>query len=141
MRSLIHTMRSGPRQGVAAVEFAVIAPLVFLLVFGMIEFGRAIMVHELLNNSARNGARLGVIQGRSNSDVDAVIKDTLAKNNINAPLISIQVNGVEKDVSAAETGDNITVTVSVQASEISWLPVDFFLGSKALTSTVVMRRE
>ena len=32
------------RRGAAVVEFAIVAPLFFLMIFGMIEFGRAIMV-------------------------------------------------------------------------------------------------
>ena len=41
------------RRGVAAVEFAVVAPVFFLLVAGVIEFGRAMMVESILANAAQ----------------------------------------------------------------------------------------
>ncbi len=49
------------RRGAAVVEFAVVAPVFFLLVFGMIEFGRAIMVQQILTNASREGARVAVL--------------------------------------------------------------------------------
>ncbi len=49
------------RQGAAAVEFAIVAPVFFLMVFGMIEFGRAIMVKQVMTNAARDGARLAIL--------------------------------------------------------------------------------
>ena len=36
------------RRGAAAVEFAIVAPVFFLLVFGMIEYGRMVMVQQVL---------------------------------------------------------------------------------------------
>ncbi len=45
------------RLGAAAVEFAIVAPLFFMLVFGCIEFGRALMVQQILTNASRVGAR------------------------------------------------------------------------------------
>src|SRR5262245_58450199 len=53
--------RGRERRGVAAVEFAVMATLLFTLVFGMIEVGRGMMVAEMLNNAARNGCRVAVL--------------------------------------------------------------------------------
>ncbi|MGB6041722.1 MAG: TadE family protein, partial [Pirellulales bacterium] len=49
------------RRGVAAVEFALVAPLFVLMVMGMIEVGRAIMVQQVLTNASREGARRAVL--------------------------------------------------------------------------------
>ncbi len=46
------------RRGVAAVEFAVVLPLLMLLLVGIWELGRIINVQIILNNAARDGARL-----------------------------------------------------------------------------------
>ncbi len=48
------------RCGAAAVEFAIVAPVFFLLVIGMIEIGRALMVQQVLINASRVGARQAV---------------------------------------------------------------------------------
>ncbi len=41
------------RRGAAAVEFAIVAPVFFLLVFGMIEYGRMVMVQQVITNASR----------------------------------------------------------------------------------------
>src|SRR5688572_2366527 len=46
------------RRGVAAVEFAVCLPLLLMLLIGIWELGRIIQVQIILNNAARDGARL-----------------------------------------------------------------------------------
>lgn len=45
------------------VEFALIAPLFFLLLFSIIEFGRAVYYIQMLNNAAREGARYAIVHG------------------------------------------------------------------------------
>ena len=54
----LHPRSSGRRRGVAAVEFAVVLPLLMLLLVGIWELGRIIHVQILLNSAARDGARL-----------------------------------------------------------------------------------
>jgi len=44
-------------RGSAMVEFAIIAPVLFLLVFGIIEFGRAYNAQNTLTHAAREGIR------------------------------------------------------------------------------------
>ena len=53
-------MRVGDR-GAAAVEFALLLPLLLLLVFGIIDFGRAINAQITLTQAAREGARLAAL--------------------------------------------------------------------------------
>jgi hypothetical protein len=45
------------------VEFALVAPLFFLLLFGIIEAGRFIFYYETLNNATREGARYAIVNG------------------------------------------------------------------------------
>jgi Flp pilus assembly protein TadG len=46
------------RRGTAAIEFAAVAPVLFILVIGVWEVGRLIQVHQILTNATREGARL-----------------------------------------------------------------------------------
>ena len=48
------------------VEFALVAPVFFLLLFGIIEGGRFILYYQTLNNATREGARYAIVHG-SNS--------------------------------------------------------------------------
>jgi TadE-like protein len=45
------------------VEFALIAPIFFLLLFGIIEAGRFIFYYETLNHATREGARYAIVNG------------------------------------------------------------------------------
>jgi Flp pilus assembly protein TadG len=50
-------------RGQALVEFALVAPLFFVLLFGIIEVGRFIFYYEVLNNATREGARYAIVNG------------------------------------------------------------------------------
>jgi Flp pilus assembly protein TadG len=50
-------------RGQALVEFALVAPLLFLLILGIIEAGRFIFFHELLDGATREGARYAIVHG------------------------------------------------------------------------------
>jgi hypothetical protein len=45
------------------VEFAMAAPILFLLVLGTFELGRFVFYYELLNNATREGSRYAIIHG------------------------------------------------------------------------------
>jgi Flp pilus assembly protein TadG len=125
------------RWGAAAVEFAIVAPVFFLLVFGMIEYGRMVMVQQVITNAAREGARVGVLDGATTSNVTTAVSTYLT---------SAKISGATTDVSpsppsSAGYGAPVTVTVSVPFNSVSWLPTPLFLGGKTLSATSVMRRE
>lgn len=125
------------RQGAAAVEFALVAPVFFLLIFGMIEYGRMVMVQQVLTNAAREGARVGVLDNATTSDVTTSVSSFLTGANINSSTVTVNPS----PPSSAPYGGSVTVTVSVPFSQVSWLPSPMFLGGTTLSATAVMRRE
>ena len=54
--------RARPR-GQSLVEFALVAPLFFVFLFGIIEAGRFIYFYETLNHATREGARYAIVNG------------------------------------------------------------------------------
>jgi Flp pilus assembly protein TadG len=48
-------------RGAAAVEFAIVCPVLVLLVFGMIEFGLLLYNQQVITNASREGARFGIV--------------------------------------------------------------------------------
>jgi Flp pilus assembly protein TadG len=48
-------------EGTSAVEFALIAPLLFILIFGIIEFGIAFMQLQTIRGAVREGARASAV--------------------------------------------------------------------------------
>jgi Flp pilus assembly protein TadG len=49
--------------GQALVEFALVAPIFFLMLFSIIEFGRYVYSVQILNEAAREGARYAIVHG------------------------------------------------------------------------------
>src|SRR5438105_3836573 len=49
------------RGGLAAVEMAVALPFIAILIFGIWDVGRMVEVQQLVNNAAREGARLAAV--------------------------------------------------------------------------------
>jgi hypothetical protein len=60
-----HPARTARRRGrgQALVEFALVAPLFFILIFGIIEAARFTFYYEILNHAAREGARYAIVHG------------------------------------------------------------------------------
>ena len=58
-----------------------------LLTVGIIEFGRAFMVQQIVTNAAREGARHGVLPGATNAAVTHKVRDYLAAGDINDPQV------------------------------------------------------
>lgn len=125
------------RQGTAAVEFAIVAPVFLLLVFAIVEYGRMVMVEQTLTNAAREGARLGIIDGSSTANVEARVANYLQAAKLTGHTTTVATLPPE----GSDTGDRISVTVSIPYSQVSWLPVPMYLGGSTLSSTAVMRRE
>ena len=61
-----HATRRRRGRAQALVEFALVAPIFFLLLFGIIDFGRYVYYVQVLNNAAREGTRYAIVHG-SNS--------------------------------------------------------------------------
>ena len=130
------------RQGAAVVEFALVVPIFILLVFGMVEFGRAVMVQQVLVNASREGARHAVLDGSTLTEIESRIEGYLAPSMINGATIAYEVNGaIVTDPGIAQFGDAVTVRISVPFDNVSWLPVPRYIGGTTLSASSIMRRE
>jgi Flp pilus assembly protein TadG len=132
--------RSKQRSGATTVEFAMVCPVFFLFIFGIIEVGRGIMVAHLLTNAARVGCRAGVIQNTSTQQITTAVVNTLSQQGIRSEVTTVQVNDGTADASTAKSGDEITVKVSVPVSRITWLPGGQYLNGN-LSGQFTLRRE
>jgi Flp pilus assembly protein TadG len=126
----------GKRTAASAVEFALVAPVMLLFVLGIIEFGRLMMVEQILTNAAREGCRRAVLDNSTESDARAVVNNYLSNSGISGGTMAPISN-----LSTAKAGDTITVTVSVPFDNVSWFPVARWLQGKTLSASVVMRKE
>ena len=69
------------RRGTAMVEMALVLPIFLMLVLGIIEFGRAMMIANLVTNAAREGARVACV----------------SRSEENARRTSDEINGLRAD--------------------------------------------
>ena len=129
--------RKSRRRGAAAAEFAVVLPVFMLVVFGIFEFGRMIMVQQVLTNASREGARLACIDGSSVTDVQSAVNTYL----INASISGVTVNVTPNPLSNATPGSQVTVATSVPFADVSWVSSGWFTTDVTLSSNCVMRRE
>ena len=119
------------------MEFAVVAPVFLLLVFGMIEYGRMVMVQQVLTNASREGARVAVLDGSTSQQVQDTVNQYLNSGSISGAVITVD----PANPADAGFGDPVTVSVDIGFSQVSWLPSPMYLGGQTLSATTVMRRE
>ena len=105
------------------------------MVVGFIEFGRALMVQQVLVNASRVGARQAITTSGTAAAVEAAVADYAA--GVAVPGVDVFIS---PDPSSAAPGATITVTASVPFSEVSWA-TPWFLGGTNLTASSQMRKE
>ena len=138
----IRTPRFASRAGTAAVEFAVVAPVVILLVFGAIEFGRAMFLQHVAVNTARAACRQGILASSSNATIQSTATSALQAVGVSGGTVAVLVNSQSgEDAGSATPGDLIDVQVTIPYGSNSWLPVPRYLGQKSLTGRVTMAKE
>lgn len=125
------------RDGAALVEFALVAPVFFLIVLGMVEFGRMLMVQQVITNATRVGARRGIIEGATETEVTTQVNNYLANASVSGATVTVNPT----DLTTLGFGDNVTVTVSVPFDSISWSGNAWFLSGKTLKASSVMQAE
>ena len=86
--------------GQTLVEFALVAILFFILIFGILEFGRALWTWNTIVHVTREGARFAVVEAPSSTDID--IKKYVVYHDITATSSS-------EPVLPGLTTDNVTV--------------------------------
>jgi Flp pilus assembly protein TadG len=117
-------------RGAAVVEFALVAPLLLLMVLGIAEFGRAYFVQANLSQAAREGVRVMALKNDPAGAIAATkaAAPTLTLTNIAVTPASCLTSGTTPAATA-------TVTVTYPLAFISKM----FGSGKTLTGKGVMR--
>ena len=133
------------QRGLAAVEFGLIAPLVMILLFGIVEFGLALWRKQILTSAVREGARQGVVATnprKTEDQIITVVKTYLAGVGWDSSQANVTVTG---EGGAAGTSLTVTATYPTSLQVISRLMPGTFsvnnTGDVTLTATVVMQME
>ena len=117
-------------RGAAAVEFALVLPVLIVLVLGIVEFGRAFQVQATLAAAAREGVRIMAIE----DDVAAARAAARAASASLDPALT-DANISVSPASCAASAGNATVTISYRQPFFT----SFFGTGVDLTGEGVMR--
>ena len=128
---------SRQRRGAAAVEFALIAIPMFLFVFATVEFGHAMLVMQSMEEAARAGCRTAVLSGATTDSVAAEVDQSMLSAGISGYDVAV-------DPAAFDTinqWEPITVTVTVNFGDVSWLPLPSHLEALTFTAHSTLPKE
>ncbi len=146
-------------KGVSAVEFALIAPLLFVLTFGIIEFGLLLFDKAVVTNASREGARAAIVFNTNGTEYTPLVDNDIRNVVIayaNEFLVSFGGAG-ENDLTSTDividpsdglrvSGGDVTVTVTYTYDflvfpDLTNLIGGSFTGTIDLVGTTVMRME
>ena len=128
--------------GAALVEFTILMPLLFLILFGIIEFGAMIWLQNNMTNAAREGARAYAVQGLSPTQNACKFLSGAGQ--------TFTISATDLCTTSGGTQPDIQVTVSIPKSSASLMNTFFLFSNGVLTasqwsgtvgSQVTMRKE
>jgi len=122
-------------KGQAMVEFALILPVLLLLVMGIAEFGMMFNAYLSVQNATREGARIGVV-GASNEEMEERILNTSPSLNKERIVITI-----EPGDNARASGETLRVLVNYDYKMAVPFISILFGGSVNLSGESSMRIE
>lgn len=116
------------------VEFAITAPILFMLVFASIEFSRANMLLHTAAISATEGARRGIISGATKKDIQEAAMAELEPLGIKNARVIVKPGNISKDTEMITVG----VCVPLSAKNFYMTP-KWFLGKDVIKVVSVTR--
>jgi Flp pilus assembly protein TadG len=143
------------RIGAAVTEFAFVSPILALVMMGMIELSRGIMVKVTLSDAARAGCRWGIQSQNANADIVTRCTDVMKYNGFDVskfnPNTIGSINITVTDGSGTTVNNNesldappgsfVSVQVSIPVTSTTWVPTVFLSGGSIESETVVMMKQ
>lgn len=138
-------MRLRNQSGTSVVEFAIVLPLLLILIFGIVEFSILFYDKAMLTNASREGARAGIVFSVPKITIPQI--QSVVNNYCQSYLITFGstpnlTTVVTPDPTTLVSGDPLTVTVTYNYSFLV-LPnfITFLINPIPLSAITVMRME
>ena len=122
------------RHGVTAVEFAIVCPMVLLLVFGLFEISRVITISDSLRTSVVAGAREAGIARTNADNVEAEVARILDTFRVRNRQIEISPAVIDDSVS------QVTINVTAPMNSDNGVFLNKFIGTGNLEFNTVLER-
>lgn len=131
-------------RGASAVEMAMVAPFLLILLLGIIEFGYVFGQYNEVRHSAREGARFAAVSNTElDTDANGVINATDIKNvvcaaiNLSNATIEIKVDLL----TTSSIGQTAEVTVTAHTASLTGAPIISTFVPDELKNTATFRLE
>ena len=124
------------RDGIAAVELAVVAPLVLLITFGVQEVTASIYLQQSLHVCAYEAARVALLPETNQGNVTATANGMLASRNVDGATVTVTPSNFE----AQPYGTEITVRVAAPLAGNNFGPL-LVLSNRTVAAEVVVMKE
>lgn len=128
------------QRGQALAETAIVIVLLLMLVMGVVEFGRAFMVSNMIVHAARDGARSAAVEPVTNRDSDGFITNTTSiKNHVRTAIASVVGTSAAQALTinvSQPNGPPPLVTVQITGSipfVINWAGYSSFPVNRSVT--------
>ncbi len=127
--------------GQSLVEFTLVLPLLLVMLFAIVDFGRAFYTDSILTNAAREGARMAAVQGDSNQ-INSAVTNAMGGLTTTSPTLTKTYTNVQ-----AAKGSTATVQLQYKFTYVTPIsPLLSLIGGSSianptLTSTSSMRLE
>ena len=136
MRSRHRKRRLGSRRlGATAVEFAFVAPALFIVILCCAEFARLSMMRDLANNAAYDTARFVIVEGADNDDAIMMANQVLAR--LGTQNATIIINDGEEFEPLTRT---VTIEIVIPMEDNSFFYGSIYQG-KEIRSEVTLNTE
>jgi Flp pilus assembly protein TadG len=113
-------------RGAVAVEFALLAPVLIMILLGIMEFGRAYNVQILLSSAAREGVRVMAINN------SAAAARTAVKNAVTSLQPALSDSNITISPAACTSGAQVTVKITYTLSTITGIAGPFAMEGKGV---------
>ena len=108
---------AGSERGVSALEFTIIAPMLFVLIFGIVEFSFLFYDKAVITNASREGARAGIVAQSprvTEAEIDQVVLAYAQNHLITFGGGTLTADDCDPVWEGMSFGDDLTVTVTYQ---------------------------
>ena len=132
-------MRTSRREdGASAVEFALVVPLLLMLFFGIISFGIILAQNMALNNGAREGARYGVVDGKTCAQITATAKNASSSISMSPADVTVTIKRGQTAQLAANACANTSTKPCAGSAAGDSLYVETHFTSRTLVPMVIL---
>ena len=127
------------RRGAAAVEMAVVAPVMLAFLLGIWEYGRLIQVQSMLTNAAREGGRQAATGKFTSAEIEQIVLDYITQagykttdpqNKINVSVTAVDLT-TGADVKDCQRMDDIQVDIVYPFKNARWVALNYFANKNA----------